>query len=64
MWYLPYFRGAPEEQKREYLTMYSGTRHLLPARGDNPRPNAFHMGVHALFAVNLCLAVVLRFHRA
>jgi hypothetical protein len=64
MWYIPYLRGAPEKQKREYASMYAGTRHVLPARGDNPRPNLFHVGVHALFAVNFCLALVLRFHRA
>jgi hypothetical protein len=60
MWYVPYFRGAPEKQKREYLEMYEGTRQVLPARGDNPRPNVFHIGIHVLFLVNLCLAVVLR----
>ncbi len=60
MWYIPYFLGAPEKQKRGYLEMYEGTRHVLPARSDNPRPNLFHMGIHVLFLVNLCLAVVLR----
>jgi hypothetical protein len=64
MWYLPYMLGAPEKQKREYLDMYAGTRHILPARGDNPRPNIFHMGIHVLFLVNFCLAVALRFHTA
>lgn len=24
MWYVPYLRGAPQEQKTEYLTMYAG----------------------------------------
>ncbi len=60
MWYVPYFRGAPEKLKREYEQMYAGTRTLLPPRGDNPRPNLFHMGIHALFVVNLCLAFALR----
>jgi len=64
MWYVPYLRGAPEKQKREYLTMYAGTRHILPERGDNPRPNLFHVGIHFLFVVNFCLALALRFHRA
>lgn len=64
MWYVPYFRGAPDEQKREYLSMYAGTRHILPERGDNPRPNLFHVGIHVLFVVNFCLALVLRFHAA
>jgi hypothetical protein len=64
MWYIPYFRGAPEKQQKEYLSMYEGTLHILPVRGDNPRPNVFHMGIHALFVVNFCLAIVLRFHQA
>lgn len=63
MWYVPYFRGAPQKQKTEYLTMYSGTRHLLPARGDNPRPNLFHIGIHALFLTTFVLAIALRFHQ-
>jgi hypothetical protein len=64
MWYVPYFRGAPEKQKREYLSMYAGTRHILPIRGDNPRPNVFHMGIHLMFVVTFCLAVFVRFHHA
>jgi hypothetical protein len=64
MWYVPYLRGASKKQKDEYLKMYSGTRHVLPPRGDNPRPNLFHIGIHALFLINLCLAVALRFHSA
>jgi hypothetical protein len=62
MWYVPYLRGAPEKQRREYLSMYAGTRHILPERGDNPRPNLFHVGIHVLFLVNFCLALALRFH--
>lgn len=61
MWYVPYIHGAPDKQKSEYLKMYAGTRHVLPARGDNPRPNLFHMGIHLLFVVNFCLSVALRF---
>ena len=64
MWYVPYLRGAPEKIKREYQEMYAGTRQILPERGDNPRPNVFHMGIHVLFVVNLGLAIMLRFHRA
>ena len=60
MWYVPYFRGAPEAQKQNYFTMYAGTKHVLPRRGDNPRPNAFHVGIHALFVVNFLLAIALR----
>ena len=61
MWYIPYLRGAPEKQKSEYLTMYAGTRHILPKRGDNPRPNVFHMGIHALFVATFILALALHF---
>ena len=60
MWYVPYLRGAPEKQKREYSSMYAGTRYILPPRGDNPRPNVFHMGIHVLFLATLFLAIVLR----
>jgi hypothetical protein len=61
MWWLPYFFGAKDETKRMYSAMYAGTRHLLPARGDNPRPNALHLWFHALFLLNLSLALWLRF---
>jgi hypothetical protein len=64
MWYIPYLRGASEKQKAEYLSMYAGTVHILPKRGDNPRPNLFHMGIHALFVANFLLALILRFHAA
>jgi hypothetical protein len=63
MWYVPYLRGAPEKQKREYMSMYAGTRHILPPRGDNPRPNVFHIGIHVLFVVTFCLALMLRFYQ-
>jgi hypothetical protein len=37
---------------------------VLPARGDNPRPNMFHLYLHVLFAATLALALVLRFRHA
>jgi len=61
MWYVPYLRGTNEKDAREYLRMYAGTRQVLPPRGDNPRPNLFHIGIHALFVVNFGLALALRF---
>ena len=61
MWWVPYFFGASESTKRMYAAMYAGTKHLLPARGDNPRPNALHLGFHVLFVLNLALALWLRF---
>jgi hypothetical protein len=64
MWYVPYFLGTTQERKREYLQMYAGTRQVLPARGDNPRPNLLHICFHALFVVTFILAAVLRLERA
>jgi len=59
MWWIPYFLGAPEKLKRDYARMYEGTRQVLPARGDNPRPNLLHLCFHALFAVNLVIVVLM-----
>jgi hypothetical protein len=64
MWYVPYFLGANEKTKRDYSVMYAGTRQVLPARGDNPRPNLLHICFHALFVVNFFLVVALRFRGA
>ena len=61
MWWLPYFFGTKEATKRLYAAMYAGTKHVLPPRGDNPRPNLLHLFFHALFLVNLGLALWLRF---
>jgi hypothetical protein len=60
MWYVPYFFGASEEKQQLYEQMYAGTRHILPPRGNNPRPNLLHICFHVLFAVNLVLAIALR----
>jgi hypothetical protein len=61
MWYVPYWLGTDDKTRREYQAMYAGTRQALPARGENPRPNVAHLGFHALFVVNLGLAVTLGF---
>jgi hypothetical protein len=63
MWYLPYFRGANEKLKDEYRRFYAGTRQVLPARGENPRPNLLHVIFHVLFVATLVLAVLLNTHR-
>lgn len=60
MWYVPYFFGANEKTRTEYARMYAGTRQVLPARGDNPRPNLLHLCFHVLFLTNLCLALLIR----
>ena len=60
MWYLPYFRGGSEQQRREYAAMYAGTRQVLPERGENPRPNLLHVCFHVVFVVTLALAILLR----
>ncbi len=60
MWYIPYFFGASEEKKREYRRMYENTRHILPPRNDNPRPNVLHICFHALFVITFGLSICLR----
>lgn len=57
MWWIPYFLGTSEKTRREYAAMYAGTRHVLPPRGGNPRPNLLHICFHVLFVVNLLLAL-------
>jgi hypothetical protein len=64
MWYAPYFRGTTEERKRDYARMYAGTRQVLPARGDNPRPNLLHICFHVLFVITLVLSFFVRFRGA
>jgi hypothetical protein len=61
MWYIPYFFGADQQKARDYAQMYAGTRQILPARGENPRPNLLHVCFHLLFAINFALAIALRF---
>lgn len=61
MWYVPYFRGATEDRKRNYAKMYSGTREILPPCGDNPRPNLLHVCFHVLFVITFALSLILRF---
>ena len=60
MWYVPYLFGTSDEKKREYSVMYAGTRHILPPRGDNPRPNLLHVCFHVLFVINFGLALAIR----
>jgi hypothetical protein len=60
MWYVPYLFGADEKKKLVYLRMYEGTRHILPPRGDNPRPNLLHICFHILFLVTFSLALLIR----
>jgi hypothetical protein len=60
-WWIPYFRGTNEKTKQLYLKMYAGTWQVLPARGDNPRPNVLHLCFHALGLASLILAVMMRF---
>ena len=60
MWYVSYLFGAGEKKKLEYSRMYAGTKHIFPARGDNPRPNLLHVFFHILFVVNFALALMIR----
>lgn len=64
MWYVPYLFGAEKQKVEGYTRMYEGTLQILPQRGENPRPNLFHVSLHVLFIVNLGLALSLRFHHA
>jgi hypothetical protein len=64
MWWIPYFFGTSERTSRMYSEMYKGTRQVLPARGDHPRPNVFHLYLHVLYATTLGLAIALRFRHA
>ena len=61
MWWIPYFRGTDQKTKDLYSKMYAGTLQVLPPHGDNPRPNVFHLFLHALAAITLVLTVVLWF---
>jgi hypothetical protein len=58
-WWLPYFRGTDEKTKDLYAKMYAGTRQVLPAHGDNPRPNLLHLYFHGLFLSTLVLSALL-----
>jgi hypothetical protein len=62
MWYLPYFLGASAQKREQYQRFYANTKQILPARGDNPRPNLLHVGFHLLFAATLSLAVAIHAH--
>ncbi|SRR5258708_24734412 len=64
MWYVPYLFGTSEGRRQEFSRMYAGTRQVLPARGDNPRPNLLHICFHVLFVITLGLAAVLRLRGA
>ncbi len=60
MWWVPYFFGSDQKTKQQYQAMYAGTIHVLPARGENPRPNLLHICFHALFLLTFCLSILLR----
>ena len=62
MWYKPYVFGATMEQRQEYMRAYGRTHHMLPPRGENPRPNTFHLILHVLFVVNSALAIGIGFN--
>jgi hypothetical protein len=62
-WWIPYFRGTDQKTKDLYSKMYAGTLQVLPPHGDNPRPNVFHLCLHASGVISLILAVALCFGR-
>ncbi len=44
-WWVPYFFGSSDQQKKGFAE-YKKTHHFLPARGDNVIPNTFHVILH------------------
>lgn len=42
-WWRPYFFGASEKEMEEYKKHFSRTYKFLPARGNNPIPDAEHV---------------------
>ena len=62
MWYKPYFFGATAEQRQEFAYAYGRTHQILPPRGENPRPNTFHLILHALFLMNAGLSIGIGFN--
>jgi hypothetical protein len=63
MWYLPYIRGAVNDQSGAAAKLHQDTVHVLPLRGDNAGPDLFHMCMHILFLANFCLVCLLRYWR-
>jgi hypothetical protein len=59
MWWIPYFRGADQKTKDLYAKMCVGTIQVLPPRGDNPRPNLFHVVLHTVGATSLIVATAI-----
>lgn len=55
-WWVPYFLGSSASHK-EGFAEYRNTHQLLPARGDNVRPNTLHIVLHV--HVWLCLFLAL-----
>ena len=54
-WYQPYLRGTTPERTASYEAEFAGTIHVLPSRGDHPRPNLAHVVLHLLMLVCLVL---------
>jgi polyferredoxin len=47
-WWLPYLRGASEDQNAEHARLFGGTTSFLPRIGDHPIPNGQHVVVGVL----------------
>lgn len=61
-WYVPYFAGASEKEISENEFLYGRTRQILPPIKNNPRPNTLHVILHALFAINTVLMIMIVFN--
>ena len=59
-WWKPYFFGSSAEMKQK-MQPYVNTHHVLPARGDNIRPNTLHLIVHIFIWVAFMLSLIFTF---
>jgi len=62
-WWVPYFFGSPEAH-RQAFAKFSRTHHFLPHRGENVRPNTFHVLLHVLMLACLVLVLTLPHQKA
>jgi len=56
-WWIPYLRGATEEQQAERARLFAGTTTFLPPIGDHPIPNAQHVVVGVLMLAMVAASI-------
>ena len=57
-WWVPYFGGTSEAHLETYNRYFGKTYKFLPARGDNPVPNAHYVTMQVLVLFNSILAFI------